>query len=423
MRIRPLTALALLPVLALHGRLPGAEYHWNTSHYEVVTDISPDVSRRVGAEMESIHAEYMRRFGRFVSPSRERFRVFVYSRKEDYLRQVGEQWQHSGGMFLHGKRLLTCYMEKKSLPEVFRTLYHEGFHQFAHTRIALKLPVWLDEGMAGYYERTLPREKGYVTGDVSPNDLQRLRSMISENRYIPWPGFMTMTGEQWSQKVIEGDSNRNYVQAWSMVHFLIHGKKGRLVRQLDAYVGAVKRGRGAREAMAEAFGSNLGRLEAEWKHYVLEEMKPSERHRCWSNLYVLGRLLAYEWEQGNKYETFEGFIGDLPIEEYAGFTFTGYDGVMRSVPSREELERACRCPMDDGQSEGPYSYCFSFEKGAGAPPDIICPCHGLITIRARLLKKEDGSYWTIVDEKAGRARPKPSNKSKKKPRKYRYRRP
>ena len=60
---------------------------------------------------------------------------------------------------------------------------------------------------------------------------------------------------------------RNYDQAWSMVHFLVHGRRGRYRQAFLGFLRDVSRGRAARPAFEGRFGRNYPAFQqryAEW---------------------------------------------------------------------------------------------------------------------------------------------------------------
>ena len=59
-----------------------------------------------------------------------------------------------------------------------------------------------------------------------------------------------------------------YAQAWSMVHFLMHGKGGKYKPLLDRYLQVLRESRSAAEARAVFTGADLPALQREWASYV-----------------------------------------------------------------------------------------------------------------------------------------------------------
>ena len=59
-----------------------------------------------------------------------------------------------------------------------------------------------------------------------------------------------------------------YAQAWSMVHFFMHGREGKYKPLLDRYIQVLKETRSAAEARAVFTGADLPTIQREWAAYV-----------------------------------------------------------------------------------------------------------------------------------------------------------
>lgn len=83
---------------------------------------------------------------------------------------------------------------------------------------------------------------------------------------IPFEDLMTQSPAEF----YSDDAPYKYAQAWSMIHFLVHGARGKRAAMLREYVARLSSGSSAEEALASAFGrEDLGALELEWLKYVV----------------------------------------------------------------------------------------------------------------------------------------------------------
>jgi hypothetical protein len=62
-------------------------------------------------------------------------------------------------------------------------------------------------------------------------------------------------------------SGRAYGAAWTLVHFLLHGDRGRRAPAFREYAAREARGGGGLKAFEELFGPELDGLEAAWHTY------------------------------------------------------------------------------------------------------------------------------------------------------------
>ena len=134
---------------------------YQTEHYQIITDMSSEVTKKVGNNMETILQEYSRilPFPEEQLPS-SLFRVRIFFRKEDfqkYCREaLGDTYDRKSFVYYHCRNLeereVVCFL----LPEIpfFRRLHHEAFHQYFRHFIYYP-PQWLNEGLAELFEASL----------------------------------------------------------------------------------------------------------------------------------------------------------------------------------------------------------------------------------------------------------------------------
>ena len=279
-----------------------------TQYYLVKTDVSDDMARETQLRVDRMFEEYATRTADFARPPREKFPLFIFSRKEDYLAAGG--MPGSAGVF-HGKvgrggasgRLMAVAKEDRT----WHVLQHEGFHQFAFTSISLDLPIWVNEGLAEYFGEGVFTGDALKTGLIPERRRQDVVAMIEEGSFTPLAQFVTMTDEAWSAKLKHG----NYDQAWSMVHFLAQGDGGKYQKAFGAYMVALARGAAPDRAWAQQFGVANGdaSFEAAWKKYWLGlPEKPTRTGFAEARAMILTSFLARAALSGKKYDTFAAFL-------------------------------------------------------------------------------------------------------------------
>ena len=65
-----------------------------------------------------------------------------------------------------------------SRPELWRVLAHEGFHQFIGYELGQQIPIWLNEGMAQYFETCYIIGSDFYVGQISRNKLLYAQALI-----------------------------------------------------------------------------------------------------------------------------------------------------------------------------------------------------------------------------------------------------
>ncbi|MBL8759835.1 MAG: DUF1570 domain-containing protein [Phycisphaerae bacterium] len=99
-------------------------------------------------------------------------------------------------------------------------LAHEGWHQFAQGSFKEPLPIWLDEGLATWFEGH--RWSGVVpvfTPSDNPDRLDALIRAARSNTLIPLDQLVSTTPQEWIS--LGGDRALTYyAQVWALTRFL-----------------------------------------------------------------------------------------------------------------------------------------------------------------------------------------------------------
>lgn len=274
-------------------------------HYEVVSGLGRARTMEIAAHMDSVYDEYEDWFASFVSPVDARVYLHLHETNRDYQRFVsskGFPGPNTDGMFIwfNNDAYLTTYDEGLSERAMISVLQHEGFHQFSYLHISRRLPAWVDEGLAEYFGAGHLVNGSLITGIVPPWRLRSLQDAIDRDEYLPFRELLAMPTSIWGSRVVRGDpkSQHMYAQAWSLVHFLIHAEDGRYRPMLDEYLTLISRGRTARRAYAEAFGTrDITSLEEPWKAYV-RSLEPDDLSKAAQQLQLIAHALVQDYARG-----------------------------------------------------------------------------------------------------------------------------
>jgi len=140
--------------------------------------------------------------------------VFLFSNKETYQRYL-RRW------FPQAPQRRAIFIKKNGPAMVFAVLSdklavdlrHETTHAILHTAHPT-VPLWLDEGLAEYFET--PREKR-ITGHPE---------YLSKTQWANWFRISSDLARLESFNNMSEMDSSDYRQAWSWVHFLLHGPNG-----------------------------------------------------------------------------------------------------------------------------------------------------------------------------------------------------
>jgi len=208
-------------------------FDYKTSNYHVSSDIDQDTCRKVGLALEDALADFRSSVGSTTpaaAAARQQYRVFLFSGRAgfdaytaDANSLIGRLPDQVAGLYSPVLKQLLIW-NLPSRDEMMRTVRHEGFHQYLD-RVQPDPPVWLNEGLAVYYETSMRVAGTLKTNIVRDDHVQALTG----HPLVPMAEFVRI-----SRKDFYGNFRQSYPQAWLVVHLLRHGtpKQQALLRGL-----------------------------------------------------------------------------------------------------------------------------------------------------------------------------------------------
>ncbi len=388
--------------MALTGLFAGAAqnrsetFRKRTPHYSIKTDISREFAEVIADHMEEIFKEYSRRFERY-GRMREPFDVAVYKREEQYLRVIPPEVRGSTGVFSADDQLLAAHADGRTAEEVFRTLYHEGFHQFMHFVVSRDCPAWLNEGLAEYFSEATWNGQGFTTGQVPTMRLHTVQRAIREGTRIPLRNLCRMGRDQWIQNVRTGDWRRAdlyYSQSWSVVHFLIHADNGRYAGILDQFLEELSDREDVEGAFRASFGTDMKAFEKAWANYVMS-LRPSAKFRCRDNMEALMLLAQMVYKHSREFESVSDLRRQVLEQGRHRWEIARPTGEKVTSDQSEEVAKQFRCPY--GQQGDGISYILVRHLGTHTVM-LVCNHHPGIIIKAYYYRGASGTLKIRVEE-------------------------
>jgi len=266
LRVPPtgLEKLQALVVKAMYGPDWARTYEYKTSHYHIMSDIDQKTCYDAARVLEDtyrgyrVHLKWLRR------AEGGRFKVLIFSGREGYMKYtrdvMGVSPAKSTGLYSNRLKQLLIW-NTPDRKEMMRTVRHEGFHQYIR-RIMDNPPLWLNEGMAEYYERAEFRNGRWLVGMMRPDHLKELGG--DGGKMIPLEKLITLKRETFYGK----HSHRNYAQAWAFVQFLRHSTKPNR-KLFDRLFKALQETSDIRAVQAAVFKGLLPDLETQFRSYVI----------------------------------------------------------------------------------------------------------------------------------------------------------
>ncbi|MCC6680851.1 MAG: DUF1570 domain-containing protein [Phycisphaeraceae bacterium] len=351
-------ALAILLGLwpAVAPAQPAALKTYNAPHYAVHTDLPRDQAEVFALHMERVYANYVQRFKDFRARDDKPMELYLFGDQSSYatfLQLHNVPAEGSGGMFFINPKIqgLATFTRGRSRAETFSVLQHEGFHQFAFNYIGPELPIWLNEGLAQYFEDGILIDSSMTLGVADADRIERVRSAINNNTALPIADVLNISEKDWAQTLNTQPDKAAllYAQAWSMTYFLLNVNNGAYQSKLTEYLKLVSAGHPGHEAFGSAFGvSDLSPMDKSWRQYALQQ-QPDAINAVLTRLEFFAAALSYMTEQNEKMPR---SFGDLRRHlRSRGFTLTRTSPGVRIVYSAtdDELFRFKRSDGHHGQ--------------------------------------------------------------------------
>ncbi len=144
-----------------------------------------------------------------VAAPREEIHLFLFDKKatyQGYLNQYFPKVPARRALFIKGRGPGMVFAYRSGELEI--DVRHEGTHALLHTSIN-DLPLWLDEGLAEYYE-------------VSPDERAAKNPYASGVRWNARLGFVPSLDKLEGLRDLSDMGKNEYRDAWAWTHFLLH---------------------------------------------------------------------------------------------------------------------------------------------------------------------------------------------------------
>lgn len=263
-------------------RLLGADFRVvRTRHYLLRTDCGADYARAAALDLEAMfrgfHDVFAAELDLELEESAERadFAVYLFEKEEGfrlYKHAHLPDAHDAQGFYDPRSNQVLLYREFQAGEEVTGIkLLHEAAHQLLHQSAGLvptvESRVWLLEGLACYFETARFGADGRPSfGSVHPNRLKVVERSLERS---DWTAVAQIVRLRQRSFVGGGGElgNLHYAEAWSLVHYLLHGAEGTWRERFFEFVRRATRGEADEERFREVFGDPLV-VEEGWRAYV-----------------------------------------------------------------------------------------------------------------------------------------------------------
>lgn len=278
---------------------------YRTKHYTVHTNLARKDAVSYGLHMDRVFRQYEQRFARTGMRKKDKgeMPLYLFRTQLDYRRfmaQYGIDVGNSGGIFFvlpsAGAQGLATYVQGRPMTDTLTVLQHEGFHQFAYRYIGRDLPVWVNEGLAQYFEDGIIVKKKMSLGLANARRVESMKTAIADDQTLPVRELLTISEEQWSQtlRADPAKASRLYDQSWSIVYFLVTASE-RYRMAFERYLSSVSNGIPSERAFQDAFGLNdrtAPELDRAWRRWAMK-LEPDRLTEARERLKFLGQALLF----------------------------------------------------------------------------------------------------------------------------------
>lgn len=219
-----------------------------TSNYYILSTADKKLTKKLANQMTAIFKEYQKQL---VFPERikTRFIVQLLADKQEYIQEGGSP--SSAAHYSTHKMALVGYPQY-SEESTFRTFYHEGMHQFLHFYVP-KPPRWFDEGLAEFFEVSMPTRRGFNVGGGHPSAGKTVTRAINSGKKVSVEELIGLNWTDFYSKDLNQKS-LNYASAWVLTHLMIKGKSAAVRRLWAEYFFLLRDGVYYTEANKKIFG-------------------------------------------------------------------------------------------------------------------------------------------------------------------------
>lgn len=237
-------------------------------HFTVLTDDGAN-GRKVAHYFEQMRAAFESAYpGLRCDPNRD-FLIFALEDPKGlrtFLDEIGvSNSSDIAGIFLSHKFRHYMVIDVKSLKENREMIFHEYTHMVMSSNF--RLPLWLSEGLACFYEQTEFEKESVHIGKADD-----LAAILREDAWIPL-AQLSMVDRKSPLFNQHHPDNKFFAQSWLLTHYMLMSPEGREKGLLQQLLKLSNQGVPALDAMVEVF-DDLEHLETQLKKYVREGRFP-----------------------------------------------------------------------------------------------------------------------------------------------------
>jgi hypothetical protein len=251
-------------------------YNATAGQYQVLAQSGSDVAWQVNRFMNEMLRQYSRYFSNWSLKAGAR--VIVFSNAEDF-----RAYAAGPTALTHGGVAGYCHLKTDEDGNTFyelvtyehdnlwQVLAHEGFHQFLGYELGTEVPVWLNEGMAQYFETSYVGNGRLHTGLISKQKLRAAQYLCRTGQSLPVSDLLQM-----DRATFYGNAQVTYPMSWALVYYLMMRDGSSYSNsRFRRYLQDLKFNRDDIASFQRRFGRDSYQWESDFQRYILRLQLPS----------------------------------------------------------------------------------------------------------------------------------------------------
>src|SRR5579862_7954500 len=237
-------------------------------HFVVVTNSSEKQGRRIADQFERMRSLFHALFPKSQMDATGAPIIVLAMNDDKGFRALEPQEYLAkgslklGGLFLEAPDKNYVLMRIDAEGEhPYSVIYHEYTH-FLLRRSAEWMPLWMNEGLAEFYQNTDIHEKEASLGQPSIEDILWLR----QNRLLPLTTLLTVDHKS-PYYHEERKGSIFYAESWALTHYIETGDAQQKTHRMTDYASLLAQKADPGGAATQAFG-DLKKLQADLENYV-----------------------------------------------------------------------------------------------------------------------------------------------------------
>ena len=243
--------------------------HWfevQSPHFRVLTDSNERQARHLAAQFELMRSVFHILMPNATDNPASPIVVLALKDRKGFQALEPESYLAKGQLDLAGffmraadKNYILLRLDAEGA-HPFATVYHEYTHYMLSK--ATWIPLWLNEGLAEFYQNTDIHEKDVILGQASSNDILYLR----QNRLLP---LTTLLQVDHSSPYYHEEQKGSvfYAESWALTHYIEVTDSQNKTNHLHDYAELLVKGEDSVTAAQHAFG-DLNQLQRSLQDYI-----------------------------------------------------------------------------------------------------------------------------------------------------------